>query len=61
MNESELKPMKAGNDVLKLAATDFLDRLAVPYELLEFPVETERGAAAVAQKLNFSERMLLIP
>ena len=48
------------NEVLgphvRLAAHQYLEKFGAPYEPRSFPVETEKGAAAVARVLGFTER-----
>ncbi len=41
---------------MRLPAHIYLDGLGIPYEAREFPPETEKGAAAVARALGFTER-----
>lgn len=40
---------------MKLPSHEFLDRLGIEYETLEFPDTTEKGAANVAKALNLLE------
>jgi Cys-tRNA(Pro)/Cys-tRNA(Cys) deacylase len=40
---------------MKLPSHEYLDRLGIPYETLEFPNTTEKGAANVAHALNLLE------
>ena len=44
---------------MQLPAHDYLDKLGIPYERAEFPVETEKGAAHVAQALGYRERQMV--
>lgn len=39
----------------KLPSHEYLDRMGIPYERLEFPDTTEKGAANVARALNLLE------
>ena len=41
---------------MKLPSHLFLDSLGIPYEAKSFPTETEKGAANVANALEFPER-----
>ena len=42
-----------------LPAYEHLDRLGIPYRLLNFPEATEKGAANVANALGFRERQMV--
>jgi Cys-tRNA(Pro)/Cys-tRNA(Cys) deacylase len=44
---------------MQLPAHDYLDKLGIPYERAEFPAETEKGAAHVAQALGYRERQMV--
>ena len=42
---------------MKLPSHEYLDRVGIPYETLEFPNTTEKGAANVAKALNPGQRI----
>jgi Cys-tRNA(Pro)/Cys-tRNA(Cys) deacylase len=44
---------------MKLPSHHFLDRLDIPYQTAEFPVETDKGAASVAHALGYHERQMI--
>ncbi len=44
---------------MQLPAHDYLDRLGIPYEKAEFPIETDKGAAQVARALGYRERQMV--
>src|SRR3990170_5247687 len=44
---------------MKLPAQQYLDRNGIAYEARAFPPETEKGAANVAQALNFREHQMV--
>ncbi len=43
----------------QLPAHRYLDERQISYEIRDFPVETEKGAANVAKALGFSERQMV--
>lgn len=43
----------------KLPAHLHLDKLQIPYEVMSFPPEIEKGAASVANALGFRERQMI--
>jgi Cys-tRNA(Pro)/Cys-tRNA(Cys) deacylase len=45
--------------MLQLPAHDYLDRLGIPYERVEFPPDIEKGAASVARALGHRERQMI--
>jgi len=45
--------------VENLPAHTFLEQSGIPFERAEFPVTTEKGAAAVARELGFRERQMV--
>jgi Cys-tRNA(Pro)/Cys-tRNA(Cys) deacylase len=44
---------------MDLSAHRFLDERAIPYRRLEFPADTEKGAANVARALGFAEAQMV--
>ncbi len=44
---------------MRLPAHDYLDRVGIPYEMGEFPPETEKGAANVARCFGCRERQMV--
>jgi Cys-tRNA(Pro)/Cys-tRNA(Cys) deacylase len=44
---------------MRLPSHRYLDELGIPYEAVEFPPETEKGAASVARVLGFRERQMV--
>jgi Cys-tRNA(Pro)/Cys-tRNA(Cys) deacylase len=44
---------------MQLPAHDYLDKLGLPYTRATFPVNTEKGAANVAQALGYGERQMV--
>ena len=44
---------------MDLPAHRFLDRLGIAYRRLEFPADTEKGAAKVARALGYAEAQVV--
>jgi Cys-tRNA(Pro)/Cys-tRNA(Cys) deacylase len=44
---------------MKLPAHEFLDEKGIPHRALDFPPETEKGAANVARALGYKERQMV--
>lgn len=47
------------NEPIKLPAHLYLDEKNIPYEIMSFSPETEKGAANVANALGFRERQMI--